>query len=81
MGFAADRRPPGEEPLPYRTSPPICPQGAGERAASMVEQILQAGPNSSREALRELRAAFPDSPLTVRVAALDLMRRRSRAAS
>ena len=81
MGFAADRRPPGEEPLPYRTSPPICPQGEGVHAASMVEQILRDGANSSSEVLRELRAAFPDSPLTVRVAALDLLRRRSRPAS
>ena len=76
MGFAADRRVPRKEPLPFHTSPPICPQGEGARAARMVQEILHAGPNSASDALRELRAAFPDSPLTARVAALDLMRRR-----
>jgi hypothetical protein len=40
---------------------------------SMVERIM--GAASHAEALRALRAAFPESPLPVRVAALALMRR------
>jgi hypothetical protein len=37
----------------------------------MAERIL--GTTTHAEALRQLRAAFPDSPLTVRVAALALL--------
>jgi hypothetical protein len=44
-------------------------------ARAMVERI-KAG-SSHAEALRELRAAFPDSPLTLRVAALAMLARRS----
>lgn len=42
----------------------------------MVEQIIRSGPSSHAEALKTLRAAFPDSPLTVRVAALAILMRR-----
>ena len=42
----------------------------------MVEQIIRTGPSSHAEALKKLRAAFPDSPLTVRVAALAILVRR-----
>jgi hypothetical protein len=40
---------------------------------SMVERIM--GTTSHAEALRALRAACPESPLPVRVAALAVMRR------
>jgi hypothetical protein len=43
-------------------------------ARAMAERI-RAG-SSYAEALRELRAAFPDSPLAVRVAALAMLARR-----
>jgi hypothetical protein len=43
-------------------------------AQTMVEQIV--GTTSHAEALKTLRAAFPGSPLTVRVAALVMLTRR-----
>jgi hypothetical protein len=44
-------------------------------ARAMAERIRAA--SSHAEALRELRAAFPDSPLTLRVAALAMLARRT----
>ena len=44
-------------------------------AQTMVERIM--GTTSPAEALRELRAAFPESSLTVRVAALARLMRTS----
>ncbi len=41
----------------------------------MVERIIRSGTTSHAEALKKLRAAFPDSPLTVRVAALAILMR------
>jgi hypothetical protein len=43
----------------------------------MVERIT--GTTSHAEALRQLRAAFPESPLTLRVAALAMLTRKSAA--
>jgi hypothetical protein len=40
----------------------------------MVERIT--GTTSHAEALRQLRAAFPESPLTLRVAALAMLTRK-----
>jgi hypothetical protein len=40
----------------------------------MLERITAT--TSHADALRELRTAFPESPLAVRVAALELLRRR-----
>jgi hypothetical protein len=46
--------------------------------ALMAERVMSFAPASDAEALKLLRASFPDSPLRLRVAALDfLMRRRS----
>ena len=42
-------------------------------AQAMAERIM--GTSSHAEALRTLRTAFPDSPLTARVAALALLER------
>jgi hypothetical protein len=39
-------------------------------AEAMVERIIAGGSKSGAEALKDLRAAFPDSPLSLRVAAL-----------
>jgi len=45
----------------------------------MAALVMQYSPASDAEALRLLRASFPDCPLSARVAALDyLMRRRPR---
>ncbi len=47
-----------------------------ELARSMADALLEAGPSSGTDALGLLRRLFPDSPLTVRVAALDALMRR-----
>jgi hypothetical protein len=44
-------------------------------ASAMADALAQAEPQSGSEALRLLRAMFPDSPLTVRVAALGALMR------
>ena len=51
------------------------PPPGNELAQTMVDRIM--GTTSHAEALRKLRAAFPESPLTVRVAALEMMKRRA----
>jgi hypothetical protein len=45
--------------------------------ALMVARIASLGPKSGAEALRALRSAFPGSPLSLRVAALNAMQQRS----
>jgi len=47
-----------------------------ELAHAMFDALLDAQPTSGAEALRHLRLVFPQSPLTVRIAALDAMMRR-----
>lgn len=47
-----------------------------ERARRLVERMSAAGRQSTSEMLQELRRAFPDSPLAVRVRALEALRRR-----
>ena len=42
---------------------------------SMAQQILQFSPATDAEALKLLRARFPDCPLSMRVAALDFLMR------
>ena len=50
--------------------------------ATMAEQAMTFAPASDAEALKVLRASFPDCPLSARVAALGfLMRRQRRQAS
>jgi hypothetical protein len=51
------------------------PSRAEDLARTMLQRI--AGTMSPAEALRELRAAFPESPLTVRVAALAMLHARA----
>jgi hypothetical protein len=46
------------------------------RARALVDQLGDAGQRSTAEMLQELRRAFPDSPLAVRVRALDALRKR-----
>jgi hypothetical protein len=67
--------------LPYHPSPPIAPTDQFTEAAyarDMIEKIIARHPASDTEALKALRAAFPDSPLGLRVAALGLFMRRRR---
>ena len=46
---------------------------------SMAIRVMEFSPASDTEALKILRASFPDCPLSARVAALDyLMRRKPR---
>jgi hypothetical protein len=46
---------------------------------SMAARVMEFAPASDTEALKILRASFPDCPLSARVAALDyLMRRKPR---
>ena len=47
-----------------------------ELARAMADALLEAQPASGAEALRHLRLVFPQSPLTVRIAALGAMMRR-----
>jgi hypothetical protein len=47
-----------------------------ESARALVERLNTAGQRSTTEMLNELRRAFPDSPLAVRVRALEAIRRR-----
>ena len=45
-----------------------------EMARALVERLTAAGRRSTAEVLHELRRAFPDSPLEVRVRALGALR-------
>jgi hypothetical protein len=47
-----------------------------ELARALVTKLSAAGERSTSEMLHELRRAFPDAPLAVRVAALDAIRLR-----
>jgi hypothetical protein len=61
--------------LPVLASPPVAPGDAFSPAVAeaMLARIARLDPKSGAEALRELRHAFPDSPLAWRVAALNLL--------
>lgn len=77
--------------LSLKSSPPISPEPLGdmplapimmtgrteaELARAMAEHLRAARPGSGAEALRALRRAFPNSPLTLRVSALAALLRR-----
>lgn len=66
------------DPLGDVTLVPAATSGhsEAEMARSMAAALLNAGPTSGAEALGILRRIFPNSPLTVRVAALDAIMRR-----
>ena len=60
----------------------FAPLSAPADAATMAERVMMFKPATDAEALKLLRASFPDCPLSLRVAALDfLMRRRARVAA
>jgi len=47
-------------------------------ALSMAEAVMRYSPATDAEALKLLRTSFPDRPLSLRVAALNLLMRQSR---
>jgi hypothetical protein len=56
---------------------PLVSLGSGEaRLADEMARFVAPGAGSTSDLLRELRAAFPDSPLAVRVRALAALQRR-----
>jgi hypothetical protein len=68
----------GPETFGDVTLAPMLMTGRSEMdlARAMAEHLQAARPGSGAEALRTLRSAFPDSPLTARVTALaGLMKR------
>jgi hypothetical protein len=68
--------------LPLSNSEDARPLGGGaphadvEAARAMVQRLHAAGRHSTAEMLQELRRAFPHSPLSVRVRALEALRAR-----
>ena len=73
MGIPADEAPLRRARTRPRNAAPI---ENPDSAQSMVARIIRRGPTSHAEALKELCAAFPDSPLTLWVAALAILTRR-----
>ena len=61
--------------LPVHASPPSAPGDIG--VDDMVDWITRMCPISGAEALRQLRTAFPEAPLTRRVEALNTLIRRN----
>jgi hypothetical protein len=55
------------------TADPASPEAQFTQA--MMDRIARLRPASTAEALRALRAAFPEMPLAARVMALEAMRR------
>ena len=47
-------------------------------ARHMADSVMRYSPATDAEALKLLRASYPHYPLSLRVAALDLLRRQSR---
>jgi hypothetical protein len=77
LGLASNLPTPHEASLPYLTSPPTVPDldPDADLTRSMAQRIARCRPASGADALRELRAAFPETPLALRVAALRLAMR------
>ena len=50
--------------------------GAEPAVTRAIERLAAAGRRSTAEMLQELRREFPDSPLSVRVRALEALRKR-----
>ena len=61
--------------LPALTAPVLSPVTDAQLPMAMLQRIAASRAASSAEALRELRTAFPDTPLPLRVAALASFRR------
>ena len=65
--------------LPFHDSPPLAgllpPNCSADIARTMAERIMAFAPASDTEALKLLRATFPASALSLRVAALGFLMR------
>ncbi len=78
MGSVREQEAAAEAQLPFLPSPPIVPEGAlraTDLTAAMADRLRSQRPGSSAETLQVLRREFPDSPLALRVAALDMIMR------
>lgn len=51
-------------------------QSETQLARAMANALVEQQPHSASQALKHLRALFPESPLTMRVAALNALMRR-----
>jgi hypothetical protein len=76
MALAFSPSPPLTPEIPGEIPFALTPLGENDLATAMAEYLRAARPGSGAEALRTLRRAFPDSPLTLRVAALAALMRR-----
>jgi hypothetical protein len=69
-----------DEVLPYHESPPLAgyvrPTVSTDLVSTMAQRIMEFHPASDAEALKLLRASFPASPLSMRVAALDFLNKK-----
>lgn len=54
------------------------PANPAADAIGMAEAVMRFSPATDAEALKLLRASFPDCPLSLRVAALNLLLRQNR---
>ena len=66
------------DPFGEVTLAPAAISGRSESqlARDMAEALAQSNPQTASQALKQLRAMFPDYPLTARVAALNALMRR-----
>ncbi len=66
--------------LPFHDSPPLGgltpPTLSSDLARTMAANIMAFAPATDAEALKLLRARFPNSPLSLRVHALNFLNRR-----
>jgi hypothetical protein len=69
----SDPNPFGEVTLAPAT---LSGRSESQMARAMAEALVDSNPGTASQALRYLRAMFPDSPLTTRVAALNALMRR-----
>lgn len=76
MALAFSPSPPLSPEFPGEIPFGLAPPGEADLATAMADYLRAARPGSGAEALRALRRAFPDSPLTLRAAALAALMRR-----
>lgn len=64
-----------EPSLPWRPAPPVVPDIAASPYREMAGLLTEKQPGSDAQALKLLRMAFPDFPLSARLAVLAHMPR------
>lgn len=63
--------------LPFHVSPPLVPtEPDRERVRAMAAAVIAYNPATDTDALKLLRAMYPQVPLSLRVIALELIARR-----